>query len=742
MPNGRFESHPPDAVSTVRPLLRPAAEALRLAPARPAWKAGLRVAAATLVPVLVGQAFGYPGTSWLMLGGFSAALADKGGAYRSRFASMAGFAVIGAVSIAIGGLAGHHAGAAVLLAFAGTAALALLRVYGPSGTTVGLLATFVLLVSLASPSPDAADAMQRSLALGAGSAWAMVLALLLWPIRVYRPGRLAVAASLRAVADFVAEITRLAEAGGADGWSAGVPAHHAAIRQSLEEARATLAAIRRSRQGESGRGEGLLVMLQSADRLVPALVALEFVLEGIARDGGVPAGAIDALRAVDAVLRETAAAAESERPCRVPRPGVWAEDAWARLMDGLRHATVHPARAAQLAHAADLLRRLHEYVEAGADTAEGLAEGRTFPAAADPGAAAGERTPLLAPLRAVLSPGSVVLRHALRVGAAAAAAEALTTALGIPRGYWATLTVVVVLQPYTGATLVKGFQRVAGTVLGGLMAALAGAAIQDERGIMVVVAVTAVVGVAMQPINYAAYSAFLTPTFVLQAEMGAHDWHLVHLRVLNTLLGGAIALIGAFVLWPSPETARLPALAAEAIRRSGAYLDRALGAMLGGDPGGLAGLRREAGLAATNAEASFQRLLSESARDDAELEPWMATLAYVRRLTAAATALATGRRLGTPNPDAVAAFRADAGRTVAELADAVEHTRPPAPMPDLRADAERAPLLRTALERVARQLAVLHAAATRLHAAPEPAAAASAERPEAHAVPHADSFRP
>ena len=65
--------------------------------------------------------------------------------------------------------------------------------------------------------------------------------------------------------------------------------------------------------------------------------------------------------------------------------------------------------------------------------------------------------------------------------------------------------------------------------------------------------------VALLPLNYAAFSVFLTPTFVLLAEANAGDWHLAGLRIINTLLGGALALVGARLLWPTPEWNRLPA---------------------------------------------------------------------------------------------------------------------------------------------------------------------------------------
>ncbi|HET6763229.1 MAG TPA: FUSC family protein, partial [Longimicrobiaceae bacterium] len=514
------------------------------------------------------------------------------------------------------------------------------------------------------------------------------------------------------------------------------------IRAQLENSRTTLAAIRRGRQGESARGERLVVLLQSADRIFPALVALTFVMEGVARGRPVARQVPAALRSLQAVLLDAARVVETEGGAPLPRPDGWSDARWRAALDTLAESTSSVEGHAQVAHGAELLSRLHEYVEAAAETAEGLdtGHGPAPPTDFGPAVTAEEPVSLLGPLRAAFSRDSLVMRHALRVGVAAAAAAGLAHALGLKRGYWATLTVIIVLQPYTGATLVKGLQRVGGTVLGGIMAALLANAVHSSTGIMAVIFVTAVLGVALQPLNYGAYSVFLTPTFVLLAEVGGGDWHLVGVRVTNTLLGGAIALAGAFLLWPSPESARLPAYAAAALRASAAYLDRALATLLGGAPDGLADARRGAGLATTNAEDSFQRLLVESGRREDELEAWMALLTYVRRLTAAGTVLATARRLGpVVDAGAVSAFRADAAAAIAELADAVEQERPPGAVPDLRAGAEAAPLLRVHLERAARQVVVLHATALRLH--PEPVTAPVSDAP-GREVGGLDAFRP
>jgi len=279
-------------------------------------------------------------------------------------------------------------------------------------------------------------------------------------------------------------------------------------------------------------------------------------------------------------------------------------------------------------------------------------------------------------------------------------------------------------------------QRVVGTVLGGVLAAGIAWAVHDTRGIFVVVFVLATISVALLPVNYAAFSIFLTPTFVLLAEASAGDWHLAHLRILNTLLGGALALAGTRLLWPDSGRARVEEELASAMSALRDYLARiaAYEREGGGDAAlqEVAAARRAVGLAALNAEASLQWRLGELGAASSALEPLMAATTYTRRVTAAATALTWTGPAATPLPSsssaAAARFASTAAAMLGDLAEALRDRRPPSELPagmeaGLAAEATSGqvdPLLRAQLERTGRQLATLHAAVSRLLGAPPP----------------------
>src|SRR5262249_40517987 len=152
-----------------------------------------------------------------------------------------------------------------------------------------------------------------------------------------------------------------------------------------------------------------------------------------------------------------------------------------------------------------------------------------------------DREPWRQTLRASLTFDSLAMRHALRVGIVAAVAVALVKALALPRGYWVTVAAIIIVQPYAGATLIKGLQRTLGTIAGALLAFALGALLHDRGpALLVLIFVFTGVSVSFLRLNYLIYSVFLTPTFILLAELSSGNWHLAELRVIDTLIGGAL----------------------------------------------------------------------------------------------------------------------------------------------------------------------------------------------------------
>ena len=688
---------------------------------RPAYAAGLRGAIATVLPLVADALLHLGGGLWMSLGGFNVALSDRGGAYRVRASTMAAVTASGATVVLLGTLAHDRLALSVMLVFVVGLFAGLARVWGAAGVSIGGASLSTLVIALAEPAMNLSNAFTRAGFAVAGGLGAMAIALVLWPLRPFRPARLAVAEGYDALATYADDLALYNRARAA-GERAELPAGSAAVRGALENGRAVLARMRRGRPGSSGREENLVVLGEGVDQIFGHLVAVGEMVDSIPASERVRQ-ADDALtlvlERVAGTLRLLALAVLEERS-PPPVPVEWNGDA-VRL--SVQDIDIDEEACAHYLQAAAIIDRAAQFASVGSVTVEALRSGRipeqvTHAAAADVIAEA--PAPLLK-LRAVLAPGSLILRHALRLAVVASIAVAIAESLQLKRGYWLTITVVVMLQPYTGATTHRALQRVLGTVLGAILTALLGALFHDPRAILVLSFLSAAACIALLPMNYAAYSIFLTPTFVLLAESAAGDWHLATTRVVNTLLGGALALAGARLLWPSPESRRLPGYMAAALAAMREYLQLVVDLFENrSDEAGkeLRAARRRIGLAAVNAEESFQRLIAEYDGPEADLSPLLTFLTYTRRVAASIAALALARHAAPSGSTmTLAPFARRARSVLDDLASAAVERRRPAPLPILVEDAEldrgAAPLLRARVDRLARQIRLLHDALDR-----------------------------
>ena len=442
-------------------------------------------------------------------------------------------------------------------------------------------------------------------------------------------------------------------------------------RDALEDAREALAVARAGRHGETGRGLQLLVLYEILELLLGDLAAL-----------------LEALRA----------RAERHEPLP-PRAGEALVEI-SRALEAIAEALVHEGSDALVAprleassDPAVLFSRIESEIRQAVESVQALRSGGSGPS--PPGALP---FPEGAPsLRDAFAKASTELRHALRVALVATLAQFLATALRLERSYWVTVTVVLVLQPHAIATVRRALQRAGGTVIGGLIAALIARHVREPLVLGAVLFGLAWIAVSVRRINYALFAALVTPVFVLLAETNAGGGHLTRIRILDTLLGGSLALVGAIALWPTRDLERMPALIAAVLRADRAYLDAVLH---GKGPAEAVAARRRVGLATANAEAALQRLIAEAV-PPARIEPLMALVAYGRRLSASITAL------GAAPPSSEYAARLEG--ILDALADAAQSGAPPPAVPPL--DDLPAP---EPAQRLARQLRVVQSALARL----------------------------
>ncbi|MDB4977776.1 MAG: hypothetical protein JWN48_6117 [Myxococcaceae bacterium] len=695
----------PTAVRTAT-MLR---DALRIAPVRPNYAAGVRAGIATTFPLLLLGLTGMAGLTWTSLAGFNSVLVDKGGAYRTRALSIFSLALSGSFVVTLGSLAAKHPWAAVPLVLAVVFAGGFARLFGAEATSVGVTTSVAFVVALTRPAPDFVSALAAGGFFLLGSLWAAFISLVLWPLRPYRPASEAIALSLRALSEVATSFV------GADCTSEAQVRRREQLghtRRMIELARRAIGASRRGRPGPSRRGEQLVALLEAADLLFAALVALE---DGLALepDPDLP----ELPRWLDAaarhmaseLLRIAAAVADEKAPPASPS----ARPSFTQITLALE-----PHVQATNEYVPRVLARAIERLDYVSELAQQLGLSRR-PAAAAPLVTRASRTEpsdlstdasKLSLIRDNLTLDSAMFRHALRMAISTAVAASATHAIELSYGYWATLTCLVILQPYGSETWAKALQRVAGTILGAGVALLVASLVHAPAVITVFVFAFVATGMALLPLNYAAFAVFLTPAFVLLAETRTGQLDLSGVRVLNTLLGAGIALLGSRLLFPLSERDAFRPLMSEAFGALRALL--AVAAAEQPAAARLGAARRRLGLALLNAEASYQRLLTESGIAPAESEAVLTLLLYAHRLASGLIALAVAE--GTLAHGRLRERQPLLDAELLELRESLLQRRPPRAADHAESSAldhgER-------VEVLFEQLAVLRAAATRWDAA-------------------------
>jgi uncharacterized membrane protein YccC len=289
------------------------------------------------------------------------------------------------------------------------------------------------------------------------------------------------------------------------------------------------------------------------------------------------------------------------------------------------------------------------------------------------------------------------------------------------------LTVLVVLKPNFGGTLTIVIQRIAGTILGGLIAVILGTFIHDKIALLFSAGLLAFAAYSLRPLNYSLFVLALTPMVVLILNLSnIGDWWIALLRVFETLLGGFLAVLGGCVLFPIWERQQLRPRLASAIRSTRDYFFPA-SEFVRGEPvtdATLDDAQHRAALDISNVIASAQRSLTEPGRSRQEIELVLTLGVYIRSFFNSATALVDSvREMKDERPSyRVDELAREIEPVLSNLADVLEQRAPLNKLPEseellITRSTEEQPAGRTLIDlvvqRIAATVAVMHSTVER-----------------------------
>ena len=213
-----------------------------------------------------------------------------------------------------------------------------------------------------------------------------------------------------------------------------------------------------------------------------------------------------------------------------------------------------------------------------------------------------------------LSFSSTIFRHSLRLTITLMLGFIIGKFLPFHNVYWILLTIIVIMRPGYGLTKERSFHRIIGTVIGGLVAFGILFIVKDKIIISVLSIVCMLLGFSFTQINYKVSAIFVTMYVVfIYGIITPNIGDLVQYRILDTVVGAALAFLANHFLWPSWEFLNIPLYLEKAIKANQDYLKEI--SVFYNKKGNISTsyrlARKNAFIEIGNLMASFQRMVQE-----------------------------------------------------------------------------------------------------------------------------------
>ncbi len=630
------------------------AEVVRPKPAPLPWPDMIRAALAICAPLSVAFAVGRGVIGVLpAMGGLMGAMSDTGGSYVNRVKRVTAAAVLGgAAGLAIGSVIHGHGWIAVLALVLVAGVSGAVSALGDIGSATGL--QLLVYCGLGLGPLGAQRPVWHTIAgFVVGAAWALILILPGWLLSPHGQEKRAVAAVYTALA---AELRSAPD---------GFAGRRQAVTGALSTAYDTLLRGRSTAAGRSREAMRLIALLNASHLMAEAAMAL-----GVA---GTPPPA-----AVVAAVEGLADAIGSGTPPPVIPP------AWDDSPGAL---ALHDA----MAGVARVLSSGWAPVRPAGERLSGRAWfGRLYSRSAG----------VLDRVAEAFGGGTLTRLFTVRLMICIGVAGVVTEVLPLQRSYWVPLTVALVLKPDYGSVFARALQRAIGTIVG----AVAGAvllALVHGTWLLIPFAVLATLLPYGRKRNYGLMTTFLTPLVVVLIDLlSPVGWRLAEDRLIDSLIGCAIALVIGFAPWPMMWYAHLPREFAAAALDVARYMEEALLGPVGAGGGAGVGAGASAGRGAgrvpvrartrwaayralADARTEFQRTMAEPPSISRRATAWYPALIGLERVmdATAATALSV-RQSGVSVPPAGVRQLSGALRAVSEAAATGTALEKPPELPD------------------------------------------------------------
>jgi uncharacterized membrane protein (TIGR01666 family) len=209
--------------------------------------------------------------------------------------------------------------------------------------------------------------------------------------------------------------------------------------------------------------------------------------------------------------------------------------------------------------------------------------------------------------------GSATFKHALRVGLVCLVGFIAAKYIAIGHhSYWVLLTIIVILKPGFSLSKQRNYQRLTGTIAGGIIGILILFLIPDRTVEFVFLLVFMLGTYSFLRLNYVVSVIFMTPyVLILFKLLGVGK--VVEERVIDTLIGSSIAFIASYLIFPSWEFEKIRENLRDVIHANVNYLVKIAESLSGKEVGTIEYklARKDVFVKSANLSAAFERMTSE-----------------------------------------------------------------------------------------------------------------------------------
>jgi uncharacterized membrane protein (TIGR01666 family) len=169
---------------------------------------------------------------------------------------------------------------------------------------------------------------------------------------------------------------------------------------------------------------------------------------------------------------------------------------------------------------------------------------------------------------------STIFRHSLRLTITIALGFIIGLVFNFENTYWILLTIVVIMRPGYGLTKQRSFQRIVGTITGGIIAFAFLTFVHHTIIIGTLAIVCMILGFAFTATNYRIGATFVTIYVVfVYGMLNPNIADVIQYRIVDTAVGAALAFLANYFLWPAWEFINIPVFIKKSIDANRNYLE-------------------------------------------------------------------------------------------------------------------------------------------------------------------------